>query len=73
MTDLRDKIEQDTLLAGSYRPRIEQVEYQEAWNSSRSKVRLGKDWHELGSVEKSKFRKILCTSEAYRNVRMGNF
>ena len=59
----RQKLEQDTLLAGSYRPRIEQVEYQKAWNSSRSKVRLGKDWHELGSVEKSKFRKLYAQAK----------
>ena len=59
----RQNLEQDTLLAGSYRQRIEQVEYQKAWNSSRSKVRLGKDWHELGSVEKSKFRKLYAQAK----------
>ena len=63
-------LEQDSLLAGNYRTSIEQVEYKEAWNSSRSRARSGKDWHELGSVEKSKFRKLY--SQAKRTAMYDN-
>ena len=47
-----------TLLASKYQPKIKQKVYEQAWNLSSSRVKTGKDWHDLRSIEKSKFRKL---------------
>ena len=57
-------LEQDTLFAGSYRPRIEQVEYEEAWNAIAVSMNSDKKWKDLKSLEKSKFRKLFSENKS---------
>lgn len=47
-----------TLLASKYQPKIKQKVYEQAWNLSSARAKTGKDWHDLRSIEKSKFRKL---------------
>lgn len=47
-----------TLLASKYQPTINQKVYEQAWNLSSARAKTGKNWHDLRSIEKSKFRKL---------------
>jgi hypothetical protein len=47
-----------SLLASKYQPTIKQKVYEQAWNLSSARAKTGKNWHDLRSIEKSKFRKL---------------
>jgi hypothetical protein len=57
------QLNDQTLLATNHKPRVSQKEYEQAWNLSSARVKTGKNWDELRSVEKSKFRKLYAQSK----------
>lgn len=57
------QLNDQTLLATNHKPRVSQKEYEQAWNLSSARVKTGKNWDELRSVEKSKFRKLYAQNK----------